>query len=401
MSELEKLIQELCPNGVAHKKLREVATVSRGGNFQKKDYVEEGVPCIHYGQIYTQYGLFADKTISFISEETGKKKKFAVKNDVIMAVTSENLDDVCKCIAWLGEEDIAISGHAAIIHHTINPKYLVYYLHSTMFHKQKAKLAHGTKVIEVTPDKLLDIVIPVPPMEVQSEIVRILDNFTELTTELTAELIAELTASKKQYEYYRDTLINSAHGDVEKTTMGKALTFLNGRAYKQPELLAEGKYPVLRVGNFYTNNSWYYSNLELDEDKYCDDGDLLYSWAATLGPKIWDGGKCIFHYHIWKILFDDSKIDKQYLYYYLQYDLAQIASSTTKSTMIHVSMGSMKERPILLPSIEEQKRIADLISRFDSLCNSIKDGLPAEIEARQRQYEYYRDKLLTFKELSV
>ena len=139
----------------------------------------------------------------------------------------------------------------------------------------------------------------------------------------------------------------------------------------------------------------------MDEDKYCDDGDLLYSWAATLGPKIWDGGKCIFHYHIWKILFDDSKIDKQYLYYYLQYDLAQIASSTTKSTMIHVSMGSMKERPILLPSIEEQKRIADLISRFDSLCNSIKDGLPAEIEARQRQYEYYRDKLLTFKELSV
>ena len=91
----------------------------------------------------------------------------------------------------------------------------------------------------------------------------------------------------------------------------------------------------------------------------------------------------------------------EYLYYYLQYDLAQIASSTTKSTMIHVSMGSMKERPILLPSIEEQKRIADLISRFDSLCNSIKDGLPAEIEARQRQYEYYRDKLLTFKELSV
>lgn len=97
--------------------------------------------------------------------------------------------------------------------------------------------------------------------------------------------------------------------------MGKVLTFLNGRAYKQPELLAEGKYPVLRVGNFYTNNSWYYSDLELDEDKYCDNGDLLYSWAATLGPKIWDGEKCIFHYHIWKILFDEEKIDKQYLYY--------------------------------------------------------------------------------------
>ena len=154
----------------------------------------------------------------------------------------------------------------------------------------------------------------------------------------------------------------------------------------------------MRVGNFYTNNSWYYSDLELEEDKYCDNGDLLYSWAATLGPKIWDGGKCIFHYHIWKILFDETKIDKRYLYYYLQYDLAQIASSTTKSTMIHVSMGSMKERPILIPNIDEQRRIADLISRLDVLYNSIKNELHSEIVVRQKQYEYYRSKLLSFQE---
>ena len=92
-------------------------------------------------------------------------------------------------------------------------------------------------------------------------------------------------------------------------------------------------------------------------------------------------------------------IDKTYLYYYLQYDLAKIAKSTTKSTMIHVSMGSMKERQLLLPSISEQKRIAELISKFDALCCNIRNGLPAEIEARQKQYEYYRDKLLDFKEI--
>lgn len=212
MSRLDELIQELCPNGVEEKRLGDIATVSRGGNFQKKDYVEDGVPCIHYGQIYTQYGLFIDKTISFISKEKAKKQKFAVKNDVVMAVTSENIDDVCKCVAWLGDEAVAISGHTAIIHHTINPKYLVYYLHSTMFYKQKTKLAHGTKVIEVTPDKLLDITLPVPPLEVQSEIVRILDNFTELT--------AELTARKKQYEYHRNKLLsfsvlnNSGGGNI-------------------------------------------------------------------------------------------------------------------------------------------------------------------------------------------
>lgn len=210
------------------------------------------------------------------------------------------------------------------------------------------------------------------------------------------ELTVELTARKKQYEYYRDALL-TFEDDTPTCKMGEVLKFLNGRAYKQSELLGKGKYPVLRVGNFYTNDSWYYSDLELPEDKYCNEGDLLYSWAATLGPKIWRGERCIFHYHIWKILFDESVIDKTYLYYYLQHDLSLISRSTTKSTMIHVSMGSMKERPIKLPSIVEQRRIASLISKFDDLSSSITDGLPAEIEARKKQYEYYRDKLLSFK----
>ena len=138
--------------------------------------------------------------------------------------------------------------------------------------------------------------------------------------------------------------------------------------------------------------------MELEDNKYCDKGDLLYSWAATLGPKIWEGEKCIFHYHIWKIVFDEKVIDKKYLYYYLQYDLAEIAKSTTKSTMIHVSMGSMKERIIRFPSLEKQQQIANLIEKFDLLSSDIKNGLPAEIEARQKQYEYYRNKLLSFKE---
>ena len=145
MSRLDELIKELCPDGVEYKPLGEVATISRGGNFQKKDYVESGVPCIHYGQIYTYYGLFADKTISHISEEKAAKQKFAKPGDIVMAVTSENIDDICKCLAWLGNEEVAISGHTAIISHSLNSKFLVYYFHSSIFDKQKRKLAHGTK----------------------------------------------------------------------------------------------------------------------------------------------------------------------------------------------------------------------------------------------------------------
>ena len=209
MTKLEQLIEELCPNGVEHKKLGEIATISRGGSFQKKDYTETGFPCIHYGQIYTFYNMFTDSTISFIPENVYKKQKFAQPQDIIMAVTSENIEDVCKCISWLGNTPVAVSGHTAIIHHNQNSKYLSYFFHTSMFFSQKKKIAHGTKVVEVTPDKLKDIIVPVPPIEVQAEIVKILDNFTEITAELTAEL----TARQKQYEYYRDLLLTFSDVD--------------------------------------------------------------------------------------------------------------------------------------------------------------------------------------------
>ena len=204
MSKLDELIWELCPDGVEFKALKEIATVFRGGDFQKKDFIEKGFPCIHYGQIYMLYGLFADKTFSFISEECARRQKIAHKNDIIMAVTSENLDDVCKCMAWLGDGNVAISGHSVIIRHNQNAKFLTYFFQTEMFSLQKKRLAHGTKVVEISPDKLLSIVVPVPPLPVQQEIVRILDNFTLLTAELTAEL----TARKKQYAYYRDSLLS-------------------------------------------------------------------------------------------------------------------------------------------------------------------------------------------------
>lgn len=225
MNKLDELIQQLCPNGVPYRRLGDIATICRGGSFQKKDFTESGVPCIHYGQIYTRYGLFVNETITYIGEETAQKQKFAEPNDVVMAVTSENIEDVCKCVAWLGDGKVAVSGHAAIIHHSMNPKYLVYWLHSSSFYQQKAKIANGTKVIEVAPAKLSDVVLPVPPLEIQHEIVRILDTFTELT--------AELTARKQQYAYYRDKLL--AFGDdVPKDTLENLCDFQYGKGNSIP-----------------------------------------------------------------------------------------------------------------------------------------------------------------------
>ena len=188
-------------------KLGEIASIIRGGNFQKKDFVEQGKPCIHYGQIYTRLGTTTSKSITYLNDDVYSKSKKAMPNDIVMAVTSENIEDVCKSTVWLGNEDLAVSGHTAIIHPSINSKYLAYYFQTTMFFKQKRKLAHGTKVIEVTPDKLNDIIIPVPPLEEQERIVSILDRFDKLCNDISEGLPAEIEARQKQYEYYRDKLL--------------------------------------------------------------------------------------------------------------------------------------------------------------------------------------------------
>ena len=130
---------------------------------------------------------------------------------------------------------------------------------------------------------------------------------------------------------------------VEWKPLGDICRFINGRAYKQSELLEEGKYPVLRVGNFFSNSNWYYSDMELAEDKYCENGDLLYAWSASFGPKIWDEGKVIYHYHIWKVIPDPNKIVKKFLFYLLAWDTKSLKSENgTGSTMMHVGKASIE-----------------------------------------------------------
>jgi len=210
MNKLEKLIAKLCPNGVEYKPLGEVATVERGNGLAKSDFVDKGVPCIHYGQLYTRFNTCAEKTLTFVSEDTAASLKRLHHGDVLMAVTSENIEDVCKCIAWLGDNDVVVGGHTAIIRHRLNPKYLAYWFQTEEFFAQKRRLAHGTKVIEVTPSCLSGVILPVPPRSVQDEIVRMLDDMAGLI----GELEQELAARKQQYEWYRDKLLKLTGGQL-------------------------------------------------------------------------------------------------------------------------------------------------------------------------------------------
>lgn len=403
MSKLEELIEQLCSDGVEYKTLGDVATISRGGNFQKKDFTEQGKPCIHYGQIYTRYGLFTDKTLTFINDECFAKQKYAEPNDIIMAVTSENIEDICKCVAWLGSEKVAVSGHSAIIHHSLEPKYLTYFFHSQHFFNQKRKLAHGTKVMEVTPDTLKSIKLPVPPLEVQREIVRILDNFTFLTTELAAELAAR----QKQYEYYRDllltfkpnesTILNERTNELELSgairwmKLGDTCVLKAGKAISATEISQN-------VNDDYIYPCYGGNGLRGYVKNYNQDGKhpLIGRQGALCGNVCYACNKFYATEHA-VVVSPSDLYNEKFLYYLL--DFAKLEQYKTAGAQPGLSVARLEKIILPVPPLEQQQRIVDILDRFETLCNDISSGLPAEIEARQKQYEYYRDKLLTFKEL--
>ena len=385
MSKLDELIAELCPNGVEYKSLGEIATIARGGNFQKKDFCDRGVPCIHYGQIYTKYGLFTDKTITFITEERAKKQKFAKTNDIIMAVTSENIEDVCKCLAWLGNEDVAVSGHSAIISHNQNPKYLVYYFHSQMFFTQKRKLAHGTKVIEVTPDTLKSIKLPVPPLEVQREIVHILDSFTLLTAELTAEL----TARKKQYEFYRNKML-TFDNNVKIVPLADIADIGTGSSNTN-EGLEEGKYP------FYVRSQ---EPLRKNEYEYDETAIITAGDGVGVGKVFhYVEGKYALHQRAYRIHINTPDVLPRYYFHYMRSAfLPYIQKTMFQGSVASIRRPMLNQFPVPVPTLDVQKRLVNVLDNFEAICTDLNIGLPAEIEARQKQYEYYRDLLLTFAE---
>lgn len=145
-------------------------------------------------------------------------------------------------------------------------------------------------------------------------------------------------------------------------------TLINGRAYLMPELQDSGKYRIVRVGNFSGKDEWFWSDLELDDDKYCEAGDLLYKWACNFGPEIWKGEKAIYHYHIWKVLPNNSKIDKLFLFYYLQYATPTWLGGTNGTTMVHITKANMEKKKILIPiSIKDQQKIAFVLKNYDEL----------------------------------
>ena len=239
------------------------------------------------------------------------------------------------------------------------PRYLYYFCRNYDFER----LNKAVTIPSLTKSDLLKIEITLPSLEIQEKIVNKLLKIEEVIQARQQQLQKMDELVKARFvELFGDPVLNQ-HG-WRKVALEVNATLLNGRAYKQDELLDSGKYPVLRVGNFFSNRGWYYSDLELDDDKYCDNGDLLYAWSASFGPQIWNGGKVIYHYHIWKVLVGEA-YNRQFLCKLLEYATESLMGDTHGIAMMHLTKSGMEKTEFIVPPIERQEQFAAFVEQAD------------------------------------
>ena len=385
---------------VEWKTLGEVAELVRGNGLSKKDFSEYGVPAIHYGQIYTYYGNETEETLSFVSPTIAKKLQKVYPGNIVITNTSENVEDVCKAVLYSGNVEAVTGGHATIIRPKdyILPKYLVYYTLTLDFFTQKKRLAKGTKVIDVSAKDLAKIVLPLPPLRVQARIVDILDKFTQLE----AELEAELEARKKQYAYYRDQILKFSqyppNVNIEWKTLGEVAEYVRQRVAVD-QLCAQ---TYVGVDNLLPNRAGKQDSNYLPTEGNAiayQPNDILIGNIRPYLKKIWkadnEGGASG---DVLVVRIKNSLLTPGYLYHLLADDrfFSYDMQHAKGAKMPRGNKEKILDYVFPLPPLSEQRRIVEILDRFDTLTNSISEGLPREIALRRKQYEYYRDALLRF-----
>lgn len=410
MSRLEELIQELCPDGVEFKRLVSVVNVLYGYPLDSKHFTDDPsfTPLIRIRDVKPGYSE------TFYKGEV-PDGYIIHKGDILVGMDGEfNLARWNSCDAILNQrvcklsskdETIVLNGY---IHHLLAPKF-----------KEIENSIQGSTVKHLSAKVINNLQIPVPPLPVQEEIVRILDNFTELTTELTTEL----EARKKQYEYYRDKLLTfDVHGggtpECGWKTLGDIIVSLNTglnprQFFKLNTDDAYNYYVTIReIQNGTIVFSKKTDRINDTALRLCNNrsnlevGDVLFSGTGTIGetavvstpPTNWNIKEGVYAIKPKKDI-----LNPRYLMYILRTDSLKtaIAKKVAGGTVKSIPMAEMRKLQIPVPPLDVQKRLVHVLDNFDAICSDLKIGLPAEIEARQKQYEYYRDKLLTFKELGA
>ncbi|MCH5320544.1 MAG: restriction endonuclease subunit S [Eubacterium sp.] len=412
MTKLEQLIKERCPKGVDFYELQQILEFKNGKGHEKN---------------ITSYGKYIVVNSKFISTD-GNVKKYSneqicplYKNDILMVMSDlPNGKALAKC--FIVDEDNKYTLNQRICSLSVknpnltNYKFLYYYLNRN---RQLLKYDNGVDQTNLKKDNILKIRIPIPPLEIQNTIVRILDNFTKLI----AELIAELDARQKQYAYYRDYLLtfddnNSLIDDIASIDtknvtymkLGDISTIVRGASPRPIRNYVTNDIDGvnwIKIGDVKSDSKYIFSTKEkitkdgAEKSRYVCKGDFILSNSMSFGrPYILKIDGCI-HDGWLSISGFENYVIADYLYYILvsapvQREMRKKASFG--GAVQNLNSDIVKGLIIPIPSIETQNNIVSILNRFDELCNGISEGLPAEIEARKKQYEYYRDALLSFDE---
>lgn len=389
MNQIERLLEELSPDGVPVRALGEVAELVRGNGMPKTDLQAEGIGAIHYGQIYTRYGVWTTSTLSFVTPTVAAKLAKVNPGDVIITNTSENLDDVGKAVAWLGDEQIVTGGHATVIRHGQDPKYLAYWFQSESFYAQKAALATGTKVMDVSARQLAGVHLPIPPLPVQREVVRILDSFRELADELSRELRIEVLGRRRQFGYFRDVLL-SFGSDVAMRPLAELAKNLD-RARKPVTRAARTAGPIPYYGA--SGIVDYVSDFIFDGDYLLvsEDGANLLARSTPIAFAV--KGKTWVNNHAHVLEFENF-IDQRFVEIYLNsIDLAPFVSGAAQPKLNQFNLARIA---IPDPPYAEKQRIVAIFDQLEGSMRDLEGALTSEIEDRRHQYAHYRNRLLSF-----
>ncbi|WP_096022185.1 restriction endonuclease subunit S [Campylobacter lanienae] len=408
MGKLEELINKLCPNGVEFKTLGELGKFYGGlTGKSKEDFNKGNAKFITYKNVYENLALKIDVE-DRVNVGENEKQRTLEYGDIIFTGSSETSDEcgISSVLTQKTEEKLYLNSFCFFLRlndkNLLNPDFTKHLFRSSNLRYQIGKTASGVTRFNVSKKAMEKVCIPVPPLEVQCEIVRILDNFTLLS----AELSAELSARQKQYEYYKKSLIdNNTSKEIPLKDIIKKSCSGGTPLKSKKEFYENGSIPWLRTQEVKFNEIYEISGriteeaIKFTSAKWIPENCIIVAMSGA------SAGRCAINkietttnQHCLNLEIDDSKALYKYVFYCVcsKYDELIAKKEGARGDLNSSKILNLK---IPLPPLKEQERIVNILDRFDKLCNNLSEGLPAEIEARKKQYEYYRDKLLTFKEL--
>lgn len=407
MSRLEELIAEYCPHGVPFKRFDEICSLHARIGWQrltKAEYMPSGKYMLVTGTDFTSNHEINYESCVYVSEERYlQDPKIQLKDGDVLITKDGTLGKVAQVHNL--PMNATLNGGVFVVRcndGSLDNRFILHYLLSAHFSKVVDQQKTGSTISHLTQGLFSRLLIPVPPLPVQREIVRILDNFTELTTELTAEL----TARKKQYEYYRDDLL---HLNGERIAIQDLFETRNGftPSKDNPEYWEEGNLPWFKLddindkGRVLSDSYLHITSKALKKSGLFPKDSIIISTSATIGEYALITVPFLCNQRFTCLTVKPQYKDRVYIKYLMHY--CPVLSKYCKEHLnqgnfASVDMKQFARFEFVIPPLEEQHRVVAILDRFDALCNDVSSGLPAEIEARQKQYEHYRDKLLTFKE---